>query len=72
MTAVLSNTDAVLLAVPMVGLLFVGYFRLDEFFGKSRTKVEPRKKKLGVDKRGRQIYTDPDGQIFKPRRKRQM
>ena len=69
MTTMLSNADSVLLAVPMVGLLFVGYFRLDELFGKSQKKVEPRKKKAGIDKRGNLVYTDPDGQVHRPKRK---
>jgi hypothetical protein len=37
---VLSNTDALLLAVPMIGVLVACYFRLDELIGKPR---KPRK-----------------------------
>ncbi|HTJ31034.1 MAG TPA: hypothetical protein VL346_11060 [Acidobacteriaceae bacterium] len=36
----LSNSDALLLAVPMIGVLVACYFRLDELIGKPR---KPRK-----------------------------
>lgn len=58
---VLSNADALLLAVPMIGLLIVGYFRLDELVGKPR-KAAPRGRGLGrVQEDGTMTYLDPDG-----------
>jgi hypothetical protein len=59
---VLSNSDALLLAVPMIGLLIVGYFRLDELFGKPRKASHPRGRGLGaVRGDGAVTYLDPDG-----------
>jgi hypothetical protein len=58
-----SNTDAILMAIPMLGLLFAGFFRLDELVGKPQKKSGPRRQIAGLDKRGRQICIDPDGNI---------
>lgn len=64
-----SNTDALLVAIPMVGLLFAGFFRLDEIFGKPKKPVENRRQMSGWDKNGRPICTDPDGKNPEIRRK---
>jgi hypothetical protein len=62
MTTLLSNRDALLVAVPMVGILFAGFFRLDEVFGKPKKKqVKRRIQVAGVDPEGRPICIDPDG-----------
>jgi hypothetical protein len=61
MTTVLSNTDALLVAVPMIGILFVGFFRLDESIGKPRKRVDNRHCLAGTDATGRPVFTDPDG-----------
>ena len=37
---ILSNTDALLLAVPMIGLLVICHFRLDELVGKPRRRAK--------------------------------
>ena len=59
---VLSNSDALLLAVPMIGLLIVGYFRLDELLGKPRKAAPPRGRGLGAMRGdGAMTYLDPDG-----------
>ena len=63
MTILQSNTDALLVAIPMVGLLFAGFFRLDELFGKSKKPVENRRSMTGWDKSGRPLLTDPDGKV---------
>jgi len=62
MSSVLSNADAILVAIPMIGLLFVGVFRLDEIF------IKPKKKQTfhchplaTVDDRGQPVRLDPDG-----------
>jgi len=61
----LSNTDSLLVAIPMVGLLFAGFFRLDELFGKSKKKksVKARRPMVGLDENGRPICLDPDGNV---------
>jgi hypothetical protein len=57
-----SNRDALLIAVPMIGLLFAGFFRLDERLGKPGKTKENRRQKTGWDKNGRPLCADPDGQ----------
>jgi hypothetical protein len=62
MTVLLSNHDALLVAVPMIGILFAGFFRLDEVFGKPKKKQAKRRSQVaGVDPEGRPICIDPDG-----------
>jgi hypothetical protein len=61
MSAVQSNTDALLVAIPMVALLFAGFFRLDELVGKSKKTTTHRRPVAGVDSKGRPICLDPDG-----------
>jgi len=68
MTVLQSNRDALLVAVPMIGLLFAGFFRLDELFGKPKKPVENRRQMTGWDKNGRPLCTDPDGKTSDPGR----
>jgi hypothetical protein len=59
-----SNADALLVAIPMVVLLFIGFFRLDELVGKKPKKsVRARSKMSGWDKDGRAVCADPDEQL---------
>jgi hypothetical protein len=58
-----SNTDALLVAIPMIGVLFAGFFRLDELFGRSKKPVENRRQMSGWDKDGRPVCADPDGKM---------
>lgn len=60
---VLSNSDAILVAVPMVGILIACFFRLDEMFGKpkKKTRVEHRRQMPGWDEQGKPVCADPDG-----------
>lgn len=69
MTMILSNTDALLVAVPMVGILFAGYFRLDELVGKSKKPAKMRRPMVGSDLDGRPICADPDGSVVASRPK---
>lgn len=69
MTVFQSNTDALLIAIPMVGILFAGYFRLDELFGKPKKPTETRRKMSGWDKDGKPICADPDGRPARGPRK---
>lgn len=61
MTALPSNMDAILVAIPMVGLLFVGMFRLDEIIAKPQKRPERRRAMAGSDKNGSPLCIDPDG-----------
>jgi hypothetical protein len=70
MTILESNADALLVALPMVGILFAGFFRLDELFGKPKKSQPPRRQSTGLDKSGHQICLDPDGKPFPAKSKR--
>jgi hypothetical protein len=63
-----SNTDAMLVAIPMVGILFAGFFRLDELFGKPNKPVLHRRQMSGWDEHGRPICADPDAPSPNPQR----
>lgn len=64
----LSNSDAILVAVPMVGILIACFFRLDELFGKPKKKValKHRRQMSGWDANGQPMCADPDGGKAKP------
>jgi hypothetical protein len=63
-TILQSTSDTLLVAVPMIGLLFLGYFRLDELFGKPKKKpVQNRRQMSGWDQNGQPVCIDPDGTI---------
>jgi hypothetical protein len=69
MSMIQSNSDALLIAIPMVGLLFAGFFRLDELFGKPKKQPsESRRRMSGWDKDGQPVCADPDGRMPGSRR----
>jgi len=70
MTILQSNADALLVAIPMVGILFACHFRVDELFGKSRKRGKQRRPMAGSDLQGRPICADPDGSVPTRVRKR--
>jgi hypothetical protein len=69
MSVIQSNADALLVAIPMVGMLFAGYFRLDELLGKPKKTLENRRQMSGWDKDGLPICSDPDGKQSRPLRR---
>lgn len=63
--------ETVLFAVPFIGMLLVGIFRLDEIFCAPRQRVVVRRPVCGVDESGQPLMTDPDGRQWRaPRRRR--
>ncbi len=64
MSVLQSNTDALLVAIPMVGILIAGVFRLDEFFGKPKRPAVRRRAVAGSDQNGAPICIDPDGRHY--------
>ena len=61
-TGILSNADAILVAVPMLGVLFAGYFKVDEMIGKPKKKVMRNRRSLsGNNVHGESVLVDPDG-----------
>ena len=63
-----SGRDGFLVAVPLVLLLFVGFFRLDELFWSSGRVFKSRRFGGGQDEYGEPILSDPDGEPVPPRR----
>ena len=59
-----SNTDAFLVAIPMVALLVAGFFRLDELFVRNG-RSQGKRRMPGLDERGLPICLDPDGRQFR-------
>jgi hypothetical protein len=56
-----STRDALLFALPFLGLLLVGLFRLDEMLITPKRRNSSRRPPSGVDINGEQILCDPDG-----------
>jgi len=59
MTGIQSNTDTLLVGIPMVICLFAGLFRLDELWTMPRTKPKPGRRLTNWDEKGVPICTDP-------------
>jgi hypothetical protein len=59
-TIVLSGRDSILVGVPLVGFLFAMVFRADQAVS-TRRALAKRPPRRGVDREGREIYSDPDG-----------
>ena len=57
-----SGLDTFLIAVPFVGVLFIGIFRLDAIIAAPKQAVGLRCRPSVVDKRG---LSDPDGRPWK-------
>ncbi len=62
--------NTLLVGIPLIFLLFVGFFRLDEVFTKSGKRRRQQRPARGVDKDGREIFCDPDGRPQRRRGKR--
>jgi hypothetical protein len=61
MSALQSDTDAILVAIPMVGAMFAAFFRLDEVFSRHRKRQEKGHSLSGWDKDGLLVCIEPDG-----------
>jgi len=63
-----SGRDTLLIAIPFLALLLVGFFRLDEYFAAPKKAGRHRRPPCGLDLDGRPIVCDPDGRPWsKPR-----
>jgi hypothetical protein len=59
-----SGRDAMLVAIPLLGLLLVGFFRLDSLLAAPRVEsLENRKRRPapGLSAEGEPLVSDPDG-----------
>lgn len=67
--ALLTVSDTVLLTLPLVIMMLLGAFRLDQVVAAPRRSRRPRRAQCGVDALGRTILCDPDGRLsFSPGR----
>ena len=60
-----SGLDALLLAVPFLGVLFIAMFRLDTIIAAPKHAAGLRHPPSGTDKHGRVLFSDPDGRLWK-------
>ena len=66
-TVLNSGWDTFLYALPVLLMLFVGVFRLDELFVTPRQGPRRQRPATGTDENGRQVLCDPDGRPFRPK-----
>ena len=64
MSAIQSNTDALLVAIPMVVAMFAGFFRLDEAIGRAQRPMEKGHSLSHWDKDGHPVFIEPDGKQY--------
>ena len=64
-TTLLSTSDTLLYAVPMLGALLIGVFRLDEVISAPKRKVRVHQTVTGCDATGEPLFCDPDGRPWK-------
>lgn len=65
---VTSEWDVYLLGIPLLALLFFGYFRLDEVFTSKKTRQEPPSRTVPtVEAMRDRMGTDPDGTPWEKR-----
>ena len=60
-----SGLDTFLIAVPFVGVLLMGMFRLDTILAAPKQAAGMRRPLNGTDKQGRMLLSDPDGRPWK-------
>jgi len=60
-----SNTEAMLVAVPMIGVLVAGFFRLDEFVSRPRVSKPERRSFSHRDGEGMAVCVEPDGRLVR-------
>jgi hypothetical protein len=66
-----SGWETLVIGVPLIGMLLIAFFRLDERFATSKPKLARERRVCGQDEDGEAIMTDPDGRRWsKPLRRR--
>lgn len=53
--------DALLIVIPFVGMLLVGFFRLDAILAAHKPRPARLRFNAGVDEKGNLLLSDPDG-----------
>jgi hypothetical protein len=64
-----SSLETTVVALPVIGLLFLAVFGLDAKIGAPAKHGQKRVPSSGQDEDGVGYYTDPDGRRWKERRK---
>jgi hypothetical protein len=65
-----TNWDTILVGIPFLAMLMIGFFRLDEVFARPKSRVSAQRRPAsGLDEDGLQILCDPDGQRWQSRQK---
>lgn len=59
-----SGRDALLVGIPLLILLFIGLFRLDELFLRSKKARTPQPPNGARVRNGPAFHSDPDGKPF--------
>jgi hypothetical protein len=67
MSALQSNTDAILVAIPMVSVTFAAFFRLDEILSRHSKPTEMGHPLSHWDRDGQPICIEPDGKQYRHR-----
>ena len=65
-----SGWETFLFAVPFLGVLLVGLFRLDELITSPKRPLKRRRRPAGVDHNGEPLLNDPDGRPWRARNSR--
>jgi len=63
MSVLVSNLDSVVFALPLLGLLFSVFFRVDEPVGQPVKPAVRRRHAAGLDRNGLPLCLDPDGRL---------
>lgn len=66
----ISGRDALLVAIPFIGLLLLSIFRLDHLIATPKAALNRRRPPCGVDEFGEPILCDPDGRLLATQRSR--
>jgi hypothetical protein len=64
-----SVKDTLLVAIPFIGILALGVFRLDTIFFATKEPANRRRPRCGMDKNGEPLLVDPDGKPSVARQK---
>jgi len=61
MRAIESNVEAILVGIPMILMLLISFFRVDEVLGQPAKPVQRRRGFTHRDHAGAVVYVEPDG-----------
>jgi hypothetical protein len=68
-SVLLSGRDTLLIAVPLVLMIFISLFRLDQVIASPKASLQRRRPVCGIDESGEPILRDPDGRLSGPGRR---